>query len=130
MMALLLLAAAAVAQAAPAPKIGPVEHLKKRVVEAVRNCAEPLPGEVVVCAPDRGIAEGYRVPKLDPRFARGGLRPNGRGEIDEAVAATGTGSCSNVGAGGATGCARRDYDTWAAERRRKRTEDRSILDPQ
>jgi hypothetical protein len=123
MIAMLLLAAAAAASQPPAPpKVGPVEHLKKRVVDAVRNCAEPLPGEVVVCAPDRGIAEGYRIPKLDPRFA-GNLRASGRGEVAGDPAAAGTGSCSKVGAGGATGCAKRDYSDWKAERRRMREEE-------
>jgi hypothetical protein len=126
----LLFLLAGAAAAAAVPKVGPVEHLKKRVVEAVRNCPEQVAGEVVVCAPDRGIAEGYRLPRLDPRFASAGLRPNGRGEVDASVGATGTGSCSHVGAGGALGCAKQDYGSWAAERRRQRAEQRSYLDPQ
>jgi hypothetical protein len=116
--ALLLLAEVA----APVPKTGPVEHLKKRVVEAIRNCPGARPGEVVVCAPDRGIAEGYRIPKLDPRFASGELRASGRGEVKSGVGAAGIGSCSSTGAGGAVGCARRDYEAWGAERRRQRAE--------
>jgi hypothetical protein len=122
MIGLLLLAAAVATEPPAPPRTGPVEHLKKRVVEAVRNCPEPVPGEVVVCAPDRGISEGYRIPRLDPRFA-GNLRASGRGEVAGDVAGTGTGSCSKVGAGGATGCAKRDYSDWKAERRRMSQED-------
>jgi hypothetical protein len=124
MIGLLLLAAAV-----QAPQTGPVEHLKKRVVDAIRNCPEAQAGEVVVCAPDRGIAEGYRLPKLDRRFAGAGLKPNGR-TVDPSLAATGTGSCSRVGAGGAIGCAKKDYGDWKADRERKRAADNDYLDPQ
>jgi hypothetical protein len=103
-LALLLAAAAPVAEP---PKAGPVEHLHKQVVQAIRNCPEGEDGEIVVCSRDRGVAEAYRLPKMDGRFAT--LRPSGRGTAAAAAAgadlgASGTGSCSAAGAGGATGC--------------------------
>mgnify|MGYP004510601727 CR=1 FL=1 len=126
MIPLLLIAAAATQ---PAPKVGPVDHLKKRVVEAIRNCPEAKEGEIVVCAPDHGISESYRIPRLAPRFAQQDLRPSGRGTVSDGAGAAGIGSCSNVGAGGAIGCSKADYGAWAAERRRQRAEQRGGLDP-
>jgi hypothetical protein len=119
MLALLLLAAAA---PDPAVTAGPVEKLHKRVVEAIRNCPEAQAGDVVVCAPDRGIAEGYRIPKLDARFAEGALRPSGRGTVSDGAGAGGTGSCTAIGAGGSLGCSRRDYEAWSAAKRQRKAE--------
>lgn len=116
-MHLLLLAVAIVA---PAAKPGPVEQLRKVVVGAIRNCLAPENGEIVVCAPDRGVAEGYRLPRLDPRYAGSALRLSGRGTLPD-VGATGTGSCSTVGGGGQTGCALAEANAWGAwKRERKR----------
>ena len=104
------------------PKLGPVEKEHKMVVEAVRGCAESEDDIVVVCSKDRGIAEGFRLPKLDPRFASS-LRKSGRGElVDGALGASGAGSCSTVGAGGSTGCAKRDYNAWAQWKRDQKKE--------
>ena len=119
MLPLLLLAAEI---ATNKPKLGPVEKEHKMVVEAVRGCAESEDDIVVVCSKDRGIAEGFRLPKLDPRFASS-LRKSGRGElVDGALGASGTGSCSTVGAGGSTGCAKRDYNAWAQWKRDQKKE--------
>jgi len=119
MLALLTFFAAAAGQQ-PA-KSGPIEDLHQRVVEAIRNCPRSTDGEIVICARDRGIAEGYRIPKMDPRFAGGKLRPSGRGTIDGAdVGASGIGSCTKVGAGGSTGCALRDLNKWSDWRRQQR----------
>jgi hypothetical protein len=119
MLALLTFFAAA---AAPPPaKSGPVEKLHEVVVDAIRNCPRSTDGEIVICARDRGIAEGYRIPKLDPRFAGARLRPSGRGTIDGAdVGKSGIGSCTKVGAGGSTGCALRDLNQWSDWRRQQR----------
>jgi|EndMetStandDraft_4_1072995.scaffolds.fasta_scaffold72681_2 hypothetical protein len=119
MLPLLLLAAEI---ATNKPKLGPVEKEHKMVVEAVRGCAESEDDIVVVCSKDRGIAEGFRLPKLDPRFASS-LRKSGRGElVDGALGASGAGSCSTVGAGGSTGCAKRDYNAWAQWKRDQKKE--------
>ena len=123
MLALLLLAEVAAGAPAPAspPPPAPVEHLRKVVIDAIRNCPEHKPDEIVVCSPDRGVAEGYRIPKLDARFAGTGLRPSGRGKADGAdVGKTGIGSCSKVGAGGTIGCGAAEYRAWKAERRADR----------
>lgn len=114
----LLLAAAAPVTVEP-PPVGPVEHLHKKVVEAIRNCPEAAPGEIVVCSRDRGVAEGYRLPRLDPRYAGETIRPSGRGTLaSPATGASGTGSCSAAGAGGSTGCQvqlNNDWGTWKKE---------------
>lgn len=108
----------------PAPVVGPVADLRQKVVEAIRDCPVPKEGEIVVCSRDRGIAEGYRLPKLDPRFAQ--RDPKARApDVLDGVGDTGTGSCSAVGAGGAFGCARRDYDKWGAWRRQRLAERRA-----
>ena len=125
MLPLLLLAAAA---APPAPaKPGPVETLHKQVVDAIRNCPVAGPGEITVCARDRGIAEGYRIPRMDPRFAGNALRPSGRGTIVAPdVAASGTGSCTTAGGGGFTGCSLQDYRNWGAWKAQEKAEGRAF----
>ena len=116
-----MLAAAAAAK----PVSGPVEHLKKVVVEAIRNCPQAEDGTVVVCARDRGIAEGYRLPKLDPRYAASDPTARRRpGEALDGVGAAGTGSCSTVGAGGATGCNAAQIRAWRAQKSEDRKDDR------
>jgi len=118
MLALLTFFAAAAGQPA---KAGPIEDLHQRVVEAIRNCPHSSDGEIVICARDRGFAEGYRIPKMDPRYAGGKLRPSGRGTVDGAdVGASGIGSCTNVGAGGSVGCTLRDLNKWSDWRRQQR----------
>lgn len=123
-LALLVLLQAVAADPPPAPAPpAPVETLHKIVVDAIRNCPKGDPGEIVVCSKDRGLAEGFRIPKLDSRFARN-LRPSGRGEaVSAELGAVGIGSCSKVGAGGAIGCARNEINAWAAEQRLKRQPD-------
>jgi len=131
MIALLLFAALA-AEGPPTgkPKMGPIEKEHKIVVDAVRGCPEDEDeDEVVVCSRDRGIAEGYRLPKLDPRFALN-TRKNGRGELtDPSLGASGAGSCSNSGAGGSTGCTLRNIKSWAEERKRQKADDRAWQTP-
>jgi len=128
----LLLAAALAAEGPPTtkPKMGPIEKEHKVVVDAVRGCPESDDDdEVVVCSRDRGIAEGYRLPKLDPRFALG-LSRNGRTQlVDPVLGATGAGSCTNVGAGGSTGCTLRNIKSWADEQKQKKAEDKAWQDP-
>jgi len=98
------------------------ESLHQAVVDAIRNCPHGEGGEVIVCSRDRGVAEGYRIPKLDSRFATN-LRPSGRGELPaDAGAATGAQSCSNVGASGSTGCAKKAIDSWADWKKQKKKE--------
>ncbi len=111
------------------PVVGPIEKEHKMVVQAVRGCPEPREGEVVVCSRDRGVAEGYRLPRLDPRFADN-LRPTGRaGPADATLGASGAGACSPSGAGGFTGCAKRGYDAGGAARRRRKAEARAYETP-
>lgn len=130
MIALLFLAAAAAGPPTDKPKMGPIEKEHKIVVDAVRGCPEDdEEDEVVVCSRDRGIAEGYRLPKLDPRFALN-TRKNGRGELtDPALGAAGAGSCTNSGAGGSTGCTLRNIKSWAEERKRQKADDRAWQTP-
>lgn len=126
MLALILLAGAF---AAEKPKMGPIEKEHKMVVDAIRGCPEARnEDEIVVCSKDRGIAEGYRLPKLDPRFDMR-LAPNGRTSLtDRSLGASGTGSCSASGAGGSTGCTLRGIQAWADEQKRKKAADRAYQD--
>lgn len=102
------------------PKAAPqqkVEKLRKVVVRAIRNCPEAkTPEEIVVCSKDRGIAEAYRLPKLDPRY----------GKPEPAIALTGSvgggqglgsGNCSAAGSAGQLGCALGEANAWGAERK-------------
>ena len=126
MIAILLFAAEIVTAK---PPLGPIEKEHKMVVEAVRGCPEAEEGEIVVCSKDRGIAEAYRLPRLDPRFDLR-LRKNGRGALtDRDLGASGIGSCSNSGAGGATGCSVREENAWAAWKRQQKAEAHAYEDP-
>ena len=131
MIALLLFAALGV-EGPPTtkPKMGPIEKEHKMVVDAVRGCPEAVTeDEIVVCSNDRGIAEGYRLPKLDPRFDVT-IREKGRGALtDRDMGASGAGSCSATGAGSSTGCSLRGINNWAAEQRRKKAAERAYQDP-
>lgn len=117
MMLALLLAAAA----APPPVAGPVQDLKKVVVDAIRNCGQSEGDEITVCARDRGIAESYRLPKISPRYAEAGPI---KGRLDTLVdaGASGQGSCSAVGAAGATGCTIGAAKDWGAWKRQHKAE--------
>jgi len=111
--------------AQPAPGAAPAltESLRQAVVDAIRNCPHGDNGEVIVCSRDRGVAEGYRIPKLDPRFATN-LRPSGRGELPaDAESATGAQSCSNVGASGSTGCTKKAIESWGEWKKQKKKEE-------
>ncbi len=130
MLPFLLLLQAAAADAPPPPPPTPTENLHQIVVDAIRNCAHPAAVEVVVCAKDRGIAEGYRIPKMDPHYAKN-LRPSGRGEVavvDDGTGATGIGSCTKVGAGGSIGCTKSEIKAWAAEHKQQRGADKPKVD--
>jgi hypothetical protein len=121
-----IVAAPPPASQAPAAPPAPTDTLRQAVIDAIRNCPHGEDGTIVVCSRDRGVAEGYRIPRLDPRFATN-LRPSGRGELPTpAEAATGTGSCSNVGASGATGCAKKDIDVWGQWKKQKQAEDENF----
>ena len=123
----LLLLAAEIATAKP--KMGPIDKEHKIVVDAVRGCQDYEEGEIVVCSSDRGVAEGYRLPKLDTRFA-GALNKNGRSALTDAdLGASGAGSCSATGAGGATGCSKRDYDSWAKWKQEQKKQAHAYEDP-
>ena len=127
MIPILLLFAAEIATTKP--KLGPIEKEHKMVVEAVRGCAENDEDTIVVCSKDRGVAEGYRLPKLDPRFAEA-LRKNGRGGLTDAnLGASGAGSCSTVGAGGSTGCSKREYNAWARWKQEQKKEAHAYENP-
>jgi hypothetical protein len=109
--------------------MGPIEKEHKIVVDAVRGCHDYGDEEIVICSNDRGVAEGYRLPKLDTRFA-GAVGKNGRSALtDVDLGASGAGSCSASGAGGATGCAKRDYNAWAKWKQAQKKEAHAYEDP-
>ncbi|MEH3108203.1 MAG: hypothetical protein PGN09_13265 [Sphingomonas fennica] len=101
----------------PEPKVA-VERQRQVVVRAIRNCPTPkTPDEIVVCSRDRGVAEAYRLPKIDPRLEKAarGDRPEAGGlGAGQALA---SGDCSAVGSAGQTGCALGAANAWGAERR-------------
>lgn len=112
----------AAATTPPVPA-GPVDHLHKIVVDAIRNCPEHTPDEIVVCAKDRGVAEGYRLPRLDSRYAsRGGEKPR-VSLTDPAVGAAGTG-CTNTGSGGTNGCGLKEENAWGDWKRQAKADGR------
>jgi len=119
-MPFLLILALAATDPPAEPITAAAADIRKKVVEAIRACPETKGDEIVVCSRDRGIAESYRLPKLDPRFAASDPKLKTAEEALEGVGDVGTGSCSAVGAGGAFGCAKRDYNAWGDWKRRQR----------
>ena len=109
----MLLAALLLAAAAPpdAPEPPPLDQLKSVVVKAIRNCGISHGDEITVCARDRGVAEGYRLPKISPRYADA-AHPHGKLEALQGAGAAGQGSCSATGAAGTTGCSLDQARAW------------------
>lgn len=119
---LLLTAATATLVAGLALPAGPALAQRGKVSEIIVYGTDPCPrstdDDVVVCA-RRPEAERFRIPEL--------LRSNGtlqerqswtkQAEALSTVGATGIGSCSAVGPGGATGCAQQEINRAFRERR-------------
>ena len=113
MLALLLIAMAA-ADPPPAPS-SPLKGLDKVVTDAIRNCPGAEQGAVVVCARDRGFAEGYRLPKL-----KSPKPPPTSGPVISVVAGPGQGTgggCSDALAVGTLSCGSGAEDAQAAWQR-------------
>src|SRR3954465_15296499 len=121
-MPLLLILALALADP-PAAPLDPAAvataDIRQKVVPAIRNCPEAKGDEIVICSKDRGIAESYRLPKLDPRYAESDPKIRKPEDVLEGTGDGGFGSCSTVGIGAGTGCAMRDYRAWGDWKRRQ-----------
>lgn len=97
------------ATALPAPASAPT--LQNVLRNVIGDCRMPADGSVIVCArPD----SPYRLPPAarDPGFDVNGAVDSVARERHKLmeVGGSGTGSCSNVGAGGWTGCMTRGWD--------------------
>ena len=128
---LLLSAAAATLVAALARPAGPALAQRSKVSEIIVYGTDPCPrstdDDVVVCA-RRPEAERFRIPEV--------LRENGtlqerqswtkQAEALSTVGATGIGSCSAVGPGGASGCAQQEINRAF---RARNEEDKSTVAP-
>ena len=84
--------------------------------------------EVIVCG-ERKQEDRYR---LDVRFrgptAEDAQSAEGRVEATQNAGDTGTGSCSNVGPGGFTGCYGQELSAWKAQQRRDRVTREQTVD--
>ena len=118
---LMLSAAAATLVAAlalPAPALAQRSKVSEIIVYGTDPCPRSTDDDVVVCA-RRPEAERFRIPEL--------LRETGtlqerqswtkQAEGLATAGATGIGSCSAVGPGGATGCAQQEINRAFRERR-------------
>lgn len=123
MLALLL---AAEEPVTPMPVPAPTEALKQVVIDAIRNCGKGSGDEVVVCARDRGVAEGYRLPKIPQRYADAAKPP---GKLDSLIGAGagGQGSCSTTGAAGTTGCSLAQANAWGAWKRAQKAKGEGVF---
>ena len=115
MLALLLLAVAD----PPAPTPAPTEALKQVVVDAIRNCGKSQGDEIVVCSRDRGVAESYRLPKIQPRLAES-AHTGGKLEALAGAGAGGQGTCTATGAAGTTGCSLAQANAWGEWKKRQK----------
>jgi hypothetical protein len=107
---------------APTPSVPLGEPLTQPlhdvVTQAIRNCPPPKDGVISVCARDRGFAEKYRIQRLaKPTVDLGDPKIKLSGEGSPLP-----GECSNIGQAGAIGCSKRDYQDWAAWKRRQQAE--------
>jgi hypothetical protein len=119
-MLLLIFALLAADPPAEAAAAASAAEIRQKVVAAIRNCGQAGGDEIVVCSKDRGLAESYRLPKLDPRFAQ--AEPKLK-TAEDAMGGTGDGGfgqCSAVGIGAGTGCAMQDYRAWGDWKRRQK----------
>ncbi|PZU11541.1 hypothetical protein [Sphingomonas sp.] len=119
-MPLLLILALAMADPPTEPIAAAGAEVRQKIVEAIRNCPDNKGEEIVVCSRDRGIAESYRLPKLDPRYADAEPKLKTTQEALDGTGDGGFGSCGAVGIGAGTGCALRDYNAWGDWKRRQR----------
>ena len=125
-MLVLALLLAAMDPPAAASEPPPLDNLKSVVVKAIRNCGLSNGDEITVCARDRGVAEGYRLPKISPRYAEAG-QTHGKLEALEGAGAAGQGSCSATGAAGATGCSLAQANAWAEWKKRRKARDEGFF---
>lgn len=108
--------APALAQDAAAPQPGD-EKINQLIVYGDDSCPQSSGEEIVVCA-RLAEAERYRIPKNLREVQNDIVNDawNNRVLAYEHVAATGTMSCSPVGAGGFTGCGLKDIGNAYAEK--------------
>ena len=109
----LALLAAVLPAPAPQPRLADVLH------NVLGDCRMPADGSVIVCG-TRNSESPYRIPSSlrDPGFDVDGAIDSVSRERHKLmdVGDAGTGSCSNSGAGGWTGCAVKDWQ--AADQQR------------
>lgn len=108
-MSLLLLLLAQAAQAGPEDSSGPYLEEAARASPVLKRC-DRSGDEIVVCG-RRNEAERYRLPIRADGFDVNGPIPSVSRERHRLyeVGDTGLYSCSNVGPGGYTGCAFKDF---------------------
>ncbi len=107
---------AALLLSAPALAQSEEEKVNQLIVYGDDPCPQSTDNEITVCA-RKAEAERYRIPEpLRESFSPQNDAWNNRVIAYEAVGATGTLSCSPVGAGGFTGCLGKFIDTAYAEK--------------
>jgi hypothetical protein len=121
-----LVAAAATIAAFAAQPASAQANIARITIYGNDPCPRSQGDEIVVCArvPE---SERYRVPKQLRDAKKAGIQSWGeRAESLEYVGASGTASCSPVGAGGWTGCQDRLLSQARAERKQDKEENDAI----
>ncbi len=101
-----LAAVAFAGTAALAPLPAAAQSLPKLVIYGDQKCPTDASGNEIIVCERRSQEEQFRIPKELRELE---ITPQNEGwaaraAANDDVGATGTGSCSNVGAGGSTGC--------------------------